>query len=281
MTDFLSPALALSRLRWLGAMLLVLLAWLGLGSLVSLALMQYWQVTLLSGDPLLLFLAIHAGFLCFALALLLVQRTLLCQPLHNLWSQGSFSWTRFFQGLGLWLALLVLAAGLEALLFPGSIQFQAYSAPQFHYALWVLLLTPVQAAAEEIFFRGLLLRMFYRFWQSPAVALVLSALCFTAVHLQNPEVNTPEAWLVLGYYFLFALLAGLLVLSDRGLERALGWHVGNNYFAFLFLSYDLSVIRTPALFHSARFDPAWNLAQFLLLVLISCMILFRTAGRQA
>lgn len=280
MTHFLSPALESSRLRWVVAVSLVLLGWLILGGFVSLILLQQLQLTPLRGDPLLFYLAIHAGFLCFALALPLAQKVVLRQSLHNFWFQGRFSGRRFFQALGLWMGLLALVSACEAWLFPDSIRTRGLSVLQLRYALCVLLLTPVQVAAEEIFFRGLLLRAIYRFWQEPAVALLFSALCFTAVHLHNPELNTSQAWCVLAYYFLFGLLAGQLVLVDQGLERALGWHLGNNYFAFLILSYEPSAFSTPALFHALRFDPAWNLLQFLLLVVIAFGISIKTFKRQ-
>jgi len=279
-----------SILRLLGGALLILLAWIGLGSFVSLYLMELWQVTFFTGSALYLYLAIHAGFVCFALAYVAVQVGLNQQAWHVLVCPGGRPWRMgaFWETLALWMGLLLLATGLEALIFPGSVVFKGLVPDWPLWLLAICLFTPLQVWAEESFFRVYLPRLFLRLFQflgptstlSTGLTIGLSACFFALVHVQNPELNSPTAWLVVAYYVLFASLAALLLLWEQGLERVLAWHLGTNLFAFLFLSYDLAAIRTPALFHSARFDPAWNLAQFVLLSLLGCGILYLRKSRE-
>ncbi|MGE3727268.1 MAG: CPBP family glutamic-type intramembrane protease [Candidatus Sericytochromatia bacterium] len=247
-------------------------------------------MTFLTGSALLMYLAIHAGFVCFALAYIAVQVGLNQQSWHSLFRPGGRPWRMgaFWETLGVWMGLLLFATGLEVLIFPGSVVFKGLVP---HWPLWLLAIcffTPLQVWAEESFFRVYLPSLFLRLFQfrgpisklGIGLAIGLSACCFALVHLQNPELNTSAAWLVVGYYLLFATLAALLLLWEQGLERVLAWHMGTNLFAFLFLSYDLAAIRTPALFHSSRFDPAWNLAQFVLLSLLGCGILYLRKRRE-
>jgi membrane protease YdiL (CAAX protease family) len=279
-----------SFFRLLGGALLILLAWIGLGSFVSLYLMGLWQVTFLTGSALLLYLAIHAGFVCFAIAYIAVQLGLNQQPAHILFCPAGRPWRMgaFWETLGLWIGLLLLSSGLEALLYPGSVVFKGLVPNWPFWFLAICLLTPLQVWAEESFFRVYLPSLFLRLFKfegppstlGMALTIGLSACCFALVHLQNPELNTPAAWLVVGYYLLFATLAALLLLWEQGLERVLAWHLGTNLFAFFILSYDLAAIRTPALFHSSRFDPVWNLAQFVLLSLLGCGILYLRKRRE-
>lgn len=283
-----------SFLRLFGGALLILSAWMGVGSLLTLSLLERWQVTFFTGSALLLYLALHAGFLCFAGGLAGVLVGLNRLPWSVLLCPGGRPWRMqaFWQTLLVWMGLLLLGVGLEVWRFPGSVVFQGLVPDWYFWLLAIALLTPLQVWAEERFFRvylpSLLLKGLYPHQTalnrpSPwhiSLAVVLSALAFAGVHLQNPELTRPDAWLVVGYYLLYAMLASLLVLWEQGLERVLAWHLGTNLFAFLFLSYDLAAIRTPALFHSSRFDPAWNLAQFALLSLLGCGILYLSNAKE-
>ncbi len=273
-SSFLTPALSSSRLRWLWAVICVLVIWLVPGGLVSYVLMETWQSTLNSGQPLLFFLAVQAGFIVFVAAILLVQKLVLQAPLSILWGCGTpFRWELFRQAGLLWLLLLILAAGLEALLFPAHIIWVGWGT---HWPVWwlaILWLTPLQVAAEELFFRGLLPRLFWRLGCSPLWALVCAALAFVFVHLPFLNSGSVASWWLAGFYFSFALLAGGLTLRDQGLERVMGWHLAHNLFALLGLSYAGQPLPTPAVFRVVTVDPLWVWVQFLLLSLIGYGIL--------
>lgn len=99
------------------------------------------------------------------------------------------------------------------------------------FLLVVVLLTPLQAAAEEYAFRGYLTQGIGALlapWPriSAALAVLVPALVFAAFHGLAQDLP-----LFLDR-FAFGVLAGLLVLATGGLEAAIALHVLNNLLAF-------------------------------------------------
>lgn len=135
---------------------------------------------------------------------------------------GRLRWSFVLQAAGL--ALVVFLA-VQALGFwlGGTV---LTPQPGFWLFLVVIILTtPVQAAAEEVFFRGYLLQSVgsaaRRWW----VGVIASSLLFALAHgSQSPALFVNR--------LAFGLLAGLLVWRTGGLEAAIGTHVINNVLAF-------------------------------------------------
>ncbi|MGJ3509232.1 lysostaphin resistance A-like protein [Enemella sp. A6] len=108
------------------------------------------------------------------------------------------------------------------------------------FLIVIVLVTPFQAAAEEVFFRGYLMQALGSFARSPWVGVVLSALVFAAFHgVQNPALFADR--------LAFGLLAGVLVWRTGGLETAIAAHVINNVFAFGLATLTSSVAAARAL----------------------------------
>ena len=98
---------------------------------------------------------------------------------------------------------------------------------RFAYALSSLLLIPA-AAAEELFFRGWLLRQTGVFLRRPFTLIAVTALMFSALHLDF----TPDAFLartVMGAGFAY------MTLRLGGIEFSTGAHAINNIMIVLFL----------------------------------------------
>lgn len=89
----------------------------------------------------------------------------------------------------------------------------------------LLILVPLQAAAEEYVFRGWLTQAIGGFFQSPWIAVVPQAVLFAAAH----GWGTPWGFADL---VVFGLAAGWLTVRTGGLEAAIGLHVINNLIAF-------------------------------------------------
>lgn len=111
--------------------------------------------------------------------------------------------------------------------------------PGFWAFLVVIVLTaPLQAAAEEYFFRGYLLQALGSLVAHPAFGVVVSAVLFALMHgVQNPALFLNR----LG----FGLLAAVLVWRTGGLEAAIGAHVVNNICAYVIagLTSSISAVR--------------------------------------
>lgn len=121
-------------------------------------------------------------------------------------------------------------SGLSALLPAEEWDGGGVVPPQENPALWatlavLLLLIPLQAAAEEYVFRGYLQQAIGRWLRHPAFAILLPVPLFVLGHLYDPLGQVSVA--------IFAIAAGWLTWRTGGLEAAIALHVVNNLLAFL------------------------------------------------
>lgn len=131
----------------------------------------------------------------------------------------------------------------------------------------ILLTSPLQAAAEEYFFRGYLMQAIFSSApvNTPWFAVGGSALIFAVLHgAQNPAA--------FGYRLGFGLIAGWLVLRTGGLEAAIGAHVANNLIAFGWADLSGTMAETRAAAEIGWFDLAFGLAGFLAFAMVAVLI---------
>lgn len=119
----------------------------------------------------------------------------------------------------------------------------------------ILLTSPLQAAAEEFFFRGYLLQSFHTLARSPWFGVVCSAALFALFH------GTQNLALFLDR-FAFGVLVGVLVVRTGGLEAAIGAHVVNNLMAFSYAGLYSTIADVKATQTIGWIDLAWDLAGF-------------------
>lgn len=138
-----------------------------------------------------------------------------------------------FLGLCVVAAVVVINAGVW--LTQGSTLTNPNPQSDFVAFMIVIVLTsPIQAAAEEFFFRGLLLTGLGSFVRNEWFGIVVSALVFAAFHgVQNPPLFLDR--------FVFGVLAGALVVRTGGLEAPIAAHVVNNLSAFTYAAVFTSV----------------------------------------
>jgi membrane protease YdiL (CAAX protease family) len=132
-----------------------------------------------------------------------------------------------------WRFLLVCLA-VSAVVFVGIQAVIEWYAPAGHVGpqpgFWlflavIVLTSPVQAAAEEIFFRGYLMQALGSTMARPWFGVVTSAFVFALLHgTQNLALFVNR--------LAFGLLAGLLVWLVGGLEAGIAAHILNNLVAF-------------------------------------------------
>lgn len=145
-----------------------------------------------------------------------------------------FSWGRVLRSALIVLLVIALALGAALLASPdlraaGTVQIGASTLP---LVLIALLTTPLQAAGEEVMFRGTLLPLLGS-WirRRPLGAIILgtalSTVLFGLVH------GATDPWLAL-YYTGFGLCGALLAIATGGIEASIAFHVGNNMVFMLF-----------------------------------------------
>lgn len=178
-----------------------------------------------ASDPVMLVVLLGTIILmlpCYQLASLIVNGARLGLISS---AAGRLRW-RWMLQCGLVALVLYAVAALVSLLLPSEGQGDGAPQPLWAVSLvLILLLVPLQSAAEEYVFRGFLAQAIGRWLRHPAFAILLPVPLFVLGHLYD----------VLGQLSvgLFAVAAGWLVWRTGGLEAAISLHVVNNLSGFL------------------------------------------------
>ena len=142
------------------------------------------------------------------------------------------------------LAITVIATLIQAFVFPALHAGSALVAPTVPIgtfllcAVIIVVVTPIQAAAEEFAFRGMITQMFGS-WLRPAwLVIVLSAIPFAAAHTQYLGNGGSLTWATADVA-VFALVAGFVTWRTGGIEASIALHAINNTVAFLTLASSL------------------------------------------
>jgi membrane protease YdiL (CAAX protease family) len=130
--------------------------------------------------------------------------------------QGHLRWRWLLTCLGVALAVRAIPVALGVIGVVAGDRFAGWSAFLPQLAI-VITLVPLQAAAEEYFYRGTLLQCVGSFTGSPWVPAIISTVAFTVSHGFRPEiiiaitaVGASSAW---------------MTLRTGGLEAAMGHHI--------------------------------------------------------
>lgn len=174
--------------------------------------------------------------------------------------QPRIRWRYLFGSLAIAAVVLNSVALLSATL-ADNLPFQPQKG--FWAFLAVIVLTsPIQAAAEEIFFRGYLLQALGSLVARPWFGVVVSAVVFALLHGTQ---NLPLFIDRLG----FALLAGLLAWRTGGLEAGIAAHVINNVFAYVIAGLTTSIAALKAIKGISWLDAAFDVGGFAIFAVLA------------
>lgn len=173
---------------------------------------------------------------CLIPAVWVAQRLIHWLPFGSLNSVTfRFRWRYFTASLGLAVIALLITLGVSSLLPATAVSgapessLNDLTATAWQFLVVVVLLVPIQAAAEEYAFRGYLMQVWggvfggRRF--ATVASIVASALIFAFMH-GSQELP------IFFDRFAFGVCAGVVVVLTGGLEAAIALHVVNNFFAF-------------------------------------------------
>lgn len=214
-------------------------------------------------------------FVPFFFATPLVWRYSARQPVARLVrASGAPSARRLATGFGWWLLLSTLASGVDWLLHRGDYRLTFDAGVFLPFLLVTVLLLPMQSWAEELFFRGWILR-----WSEhllPWTRIGISGAVFALPHLGNPEA-AGQATLALAAWFLLGAGWAFVSLRDGGLELAMGAHLANNVFSLLIVSYDDAALPTSGLVTTSTVDVAATVVSLLVMVPAFAWLSLRSA----
>ena len=195
-----------------------------------------------------------------ALAALIPLSILLVRYVHGVrprWLasvQPGLRWR--YLGMSLVVAAVILNAFTWASFLVGDM-------PVFHdgqdgwvwFLLVVTITSPLQAAAEEVFFRGYLLQVIGSATGRAWAGVVGSALIFALLHgVQSPAL--------FAHRLAFGLVAGALVVVTGGLEAGIAAHVVNNVAAYGYAMFTMSVAELRGVTTITWAEAGWNVAAF-------------------
>ncbi len=230
-------------------------------------------------DPLISYLAISFTFVSLLLGIYLTIRFLHQRPFLTLITPASrMNWSRFFQAFGVYFGLLMLFSLLTFAMSEESLNVTFDASKFFLFLPFALLLTPLQACAEELLFRGYIMQALGRIMSNRGVIALLSSVLFMLPHLMNPEVAIDPVLMPLNYILLGLFLA-IITLRDNRLELAMGAHSANNLYAFVFVNYEGSVLESPSILTEAAPDPLFSLIAILVIASLFYWIIFKLLPR--
>jgi uncharacterized protein len=176
------------------------------------------------------------------------------------------NWRRLSYGFTVWFMISMIPLFISLWMSPSEYKFD-FDINKWPVAfLLVMILTPIQTSAEEIFFRGYLLQGMGLITRQPLVLIFINGLLFMLPHLGNPEIANGFFWVALQYFAIGVFLA-FITLQDNRLELALGVHAANNITHIFFTTSD-SALGAPALW-TAQPSPAGFMDIVIVLIAIS------------
>lgn len=129
----------------------------------------------------------------------------------------------------------------------------------------IILTSPLQAAAEEIFFRGYLLQALGSLVAQPWFGVVVSSLVFALLHgTQNLPLFIDR--------LTFGLLAAMLVWRTGGLEAGIAAHVVNNVCAYVIAGLTTSMAQLKAVQSIGWLDAGFDVGGFALFAVVAYLV---------
>lgn len=147
-------------------------------------------------------------------------------------TDSKFSWRRLLKGGIVWLSILSLGTVLALIFEPTSLKF-TFNANLFIILLILsLLVFPIQASFEELFFRGYLMQMVGLKTKLPVIPLIVTSVIFAALHYFN-GANTLMSVDIVLQILIIGITLGIIALGENRIETAMGVHIANNIFVSL------------------------------------------------
>jgi uncharacterized protein len=212
-------------------------------------------------DPLYDFVLAHINYLFWLSGLIIVMRLIHKRKFKTLITPNEkINWKRVFWGYSVFFCLVAGSSLIDFLLNPGDYSLNDVKVKDFlQLFLFVLILTPIQTTAEEVFFRGYLMQWFGRKIHYPLILSIIVGFIFGALHFGNPEMNY-SAFYVGTDYVLSGILWCYITARTNSAELTIGAHAANNMFLGWFLTMDNTAFgKIPSLFVVTNINPKISL----------------------
>ncbi|MFL2756224.1 MAG: lysostaphin resistance A-like protein [Dehalococcoidia bacterium] len=272
---------------WLISILSVFLIWQGIGiipSLLTCLLINNYEITgfncntdnfIIAGPSYIPnFILAFVPFVLALITLYVVVTRLHQKPFISIITgRQQFDFRRLFFAMSIVAIFSVISLLIQLSGSQSEDSTMTFNSPGFEFFIIVILalmLVPIQAGMEEIFFRGYILQAFSLIAKSKYFLIISTSSLFAILHIANPEPWEYGIVAYLSSVLILAIFMSLITVLDGGLELAIGFHIMNNLWAFLIVNLEKSVVPTPALFIADI--PEFNLFTLILPSLIQFLI---------
>lgn len=183
-------------------------------------------------------------------------------------------WRRILKGAGLWAFIMGMFTVVSLFNQSGNLSFH-FELNSFIILLIIsILIFPIQASFEEIFFRGYLMQGIGLLAKKPIVPLILTSLIFGLIHFYNGTGLAVSISIVVSAVIL-GLMLGIIVLGENGLETAMGAHIANNmYVALILNSTDSGLGSLPSLITVQSTDPFSGIPILMIMASLMLVLIF-------
>jgi len=144
--------------------------------------------------------------------------------------------------MALWFGLSLLSDTIAFVLNPENYIWSFQAAEFFPIFIVALLLIPLQASIEELFFRGYLMQCVGLTSRRVFIPLLVVTALFSCAHILNPEMQSHGMTQMMISYTLVGLLLGVATIMDESLELAIGIHIANNLYGVTVVSIPSSAL---------------------------------------
>ncbi|ACL76127.1 CPBP family intramembrane glutamic endopeptidase [Ruminiclostridium cellulolyticum] len=180
-------------------------------------------------------------------------------------TKRKIEWSRFWVGFLVYGGLVSAGSLIDYFLSPETYTV-SFDASKFWIALpFILIMTPLQAATDELVFRGYVIQSFGLKIKNGILLSAISGFMFTLPHLMNPEVTASNKVGVISTicmilnYFAIGMIFAMVTIKTNSLEAAIGAHAVNNLICFLIISYPDNVLSTNTVFYTTNFNAVGSL----------------------
>tara|TARA_R110002049_G_scaffold309289_1_gene520216 strand:- start:3235 stop:4188 length:954 start_codon:yes stop_codon:yes gene_type:complete len=195
------------------------------------------------GSNLFLFLML-VSFAVGLVGVIFTAKILHKQSLINLTTtRKKIDWNRFWFIFFVWGIVSSGFVLVDYYMSPEDYELNFQLQPFLILCVIAIFLVPLQTSFEEYLFRGYLMQGIGVMVKNKWLPLVITSVCFGAMHLANPEVDK-LGYVIMVYYIGTGVFLGILTLMDEGLELSLGFHAANNLFTALLVTADWTAFQT-------------------------------------
>ncbi len=221
---------------------------------------------------LTLVIMISTFIVCLAFFLLLFK-SMHKRPVQTLFSASNkIRVKRLLSAFFVWFMLCVVYLIIDYNLDPENFKYNLDLSSFIPLIIISICLIPLQAAFEEITFRGYFAQGIAVWTKNRWLVLIIPAILFSLMHSINPEVGEFGFLSMMPQYVTFGIVFGLCVILDEGIEVAIGAHAANNVFSSIFVTHKSSVLQTSALFEQGTVNPQKELIVLIIMSTVFILI---------